>query len=144
MKIIQAVSVLTLLVAMVLPSVATAGNCRNVDITIMNHTGGEIKIKKIWHYDYGKEKWRTNVATNRRLDNNYQTTYTKDLQYVKGEKTKVKVQYYQYDLMYDFWMKGEKFHCDKNDKITIDIDRPGTIDVLVNPNPNEGRPIATY
>ncbi len=141
MKMIQAIGALAMLITMALPSVASAGNCRNVDITIQNHTGGEIKIKKIWHYDYGKGKWRTNSTTNRRLDNNYQTTYTKNLQYVKGESTRVKVLYYQYDIMYDIWAEGDVFNCDNNDRITIDIDQPGTMDIFIDPNPNEGRPV---
>ena len=143
MKVLNVAGILTLTSMMLLPAVGVAGSCNNVEVRIDNRTGGEIKIKKIWHKDYGKDKWRTNIASNRRLADGYRTTYTKDLQYVKGEDTKVAVLYHQYDLTIDRWAYSSKFHCDKNDVVLVDITEPGTVAIFERP-PHEGRPIAVY
>ena len=139
MKIVKSAAVLLLANAMLFPTLASAGNCKNVDIKIENHTGGEIKIKKIWHYDFGKGKWRTNSTTNRKISNNYSRTYTKDLQYVKNESTQVAIYYHQYDINIDRWAYGSTFTCNKNDNIVVDIDAPGTMAIFIAP-PREGRP----
>ena len=143
MKALKVAGILTLSSMMLLPAMGVAGSCKNVDVRIDNHTGGEIKIKKIHHKDYGKGKWRTNIATNRNLPDGYRTTYTKDLQYVKGEDTKVAVLYHQYDLMIDRWAYSPKFHCTKNDVVLVDITEPGTMAIFERP-PHEGRPVAVY
>ena len=143
MKIVKSAAVLLLASAMLFPTLASAGNCKNVDIKIENSTGGQIKIKKIWHYDFGKGKWRTNSTTNRKISNNYSRTYTKDLQYVKNEPTQVAIFYHQYDINIDRWFNSSTFTCIKNGNITIDIDAPGTMAIFEAP-PMEGRPIATF
>lgn len=139
MKIVKSTAVLLLASAMLLPTLASAGSCKNVDIKIENRTGGQIKVKKIWHYDFGKGKWRTNSATNRKISNNYSRTYTKDLQYVNDESTQVAILYHQYDINIDRWAYGSTFTCNKNDNVTVDIDAPGTMAIFIAP-PREGRP----
>ena len=133
--------ILSLIGLMLLPAAAmAAGSCKNVDITIQNHTGGEFKIKKIWHYDYGSQKWRTNIASNRNLANNYSTTYRKDLQKVKGEMTRVAVLYYQYDIQVERWAQSASFACHKGDSVVVNADEPGTMAIFERP-PMEGRPV---
>ena len=108
--------------ALLMPVSAMAGdNCKNVDITVQNLTGSEIKVKKIKHYDFDKSKWRGNFNVANKVSNNYQKTYNKNLQFVKNDQTRIAVYYYNFQTGNSIWAYGSSFVCNKNDNVTVRI-----------------------
>jgi len=120
MKTVTKLAMIAITGSLLMPMSAMASDkCKNIDITVKNQTGSEIRVKKIKHYDYDRSKWRSNFNVSNKISNNYQKTYTKNLQYVKNDETKVAVYYYNFRTGNNIWAYGSKFVCNTNDNVTV-------------------------
>ena len=72
-------------------------NCKNVVITIANHTSDEVKVKKFEYRDFDKEDWKTEnmfgVDGFQKLMAGQHYSWTRDLEQVQNDKTKFRVTY---------------------------------------------------
>lgn len=120
MKMLTKIAMFAISGVLLLPVSAMAGdNCKNVNITVKNQTGSEIRVKKIKHYDYDRGKWRGNFNLANKISNGYQKTYRKNLQFVKNDEAKVGVYYYNFRTGNKIWAYSSKFVCNRGDSVTV-------------------------
>ena len=121
MKTLTKVAVLVITSALLLPTSAMAGNCRNVDITVANASGSEVRINRITHYDFYRQKVRRNFTLPRRLPNGRSWNYRKNLQFVKNELTQISFHYYNSQRRSYQTAVSQPFTCRKGMAVTIRI-----------------------
>ena len=73
---------------------AARDTCKKVTIRLTNELNTRIKVLFINYYDYDKEKWRKEtIYPKQKIDAGKSTTYLRNLEGVKNDKTKFEITY---------------------------------------------------
>ena len=68
-------------------------SCKDVSVSVLNRTSTAVKIIDVDFYDYKRKGWRSKIIKNQVVPTGKSWSKKLRLQKVKGDKTKVKIQY---------------------------------------------------
>lgn len=106
------------------PALAGSDTCKDVVIKVENKLSKEITVQVIEFYDFDKEKWREELLDHtlgvHRIAPGESKTYLRNLQAVKNDGTKIKVQFTKPNGNLDH-VTGEKHTCKDGEVNTLTV-----------------------